>query len=110
MMEILQIILTSIKPFYQETKTHYKDNTADFADKKVGVNFKNRLEHTLGSLVFGYDFMKNTGLRVSRMDYAGLSPVIISGGHEINIDLQKQTHSAFLLERFKFIIYSRLSL
>lgn len=69
----------------------------EFADKKVGVNFKNRLEHTLGSLVFGYDFMKNTGLQVNRMDYAGLFPII----HEIDIDLQKQTHSAFLLERFE---------
>ena len=76
--------------------THKTDG--QFKDRKTGVDLKGKYNYGLGNVIFGYEYIKNNSNRSSYgamyMRNRRLFPT-----STIDIDLQKNTHSAFVQGR-----------
>ncbi|MEE3705498.1 TonB-dependent receptor [Campylobacter sp. CX2-8023-23] len=94
-----------IMPYYQKIKM-----TPDifssyvtyglFEDEKKGVKTKGRYDYGSGEFVAGYEYEKNDGARSSIMDMN-----MPTGGryhNDINVDITKNTHSIYALQRHEF--------
>ena len=79
--------------------THKTDG--QFKDRKTGVDLKGKYNYGLGNIIFGYEYIKNNSNRSSYgamyMRNRRLFPT-----STIDIDLQKNTHSAFVQGRHSF--------
>ena len=79
--------------------THKTDG--QFKDRKTGVDLKGKYNYGLGNVIFGYEYIKNNSNRSSYgamyMRNRRLFPT-----STIDIDLQKNTHSAFVQGRHSF--------
>ena len=76
--------------------THKTDG--QFKDRKTGVDLKGKYNYSLGNVIFGYEYIKNSSNRSSYgamyMRNRRLFPT-----STVDIDLQKNTHSAFVQGR-----------
>ena len=76
--------------------THKTDG--QFKDRKTGVDLKGKYNYGLGNVIFGYEYIKNSSNRSSYgamyMRNRRLFPT-----STVDIDLQKNTHSAFVQGR-----------
>ena len=79
--------------------THKTDG--QFKDRKTGVDLKGKYNYGSGNVIFGYEYIKNSSNRSSYgamyMRNRRLFPT-----STIDIDLQKNTHSAFVQGRHSF--------
>ena len=79
--------------------THKTDG--QFKDRKTGVDLKGKYNYGLGNVIFGYEYIKNNSNRSSYgamyMRNRRLFPT-----STIDIDLEKNTHSAFIQGRHSF--------
>jgi len=79
--------------------THKTDG--QFKDRKTGVDLKGKYNYGSGNVIFGYEYIKNNSNRSSYgamyMRNRRLFPT-----STIDIDLQKNTHSAFVQGRHSF--------
>ena len=79
--------------------THKTDG--QFKDRKTGVDLKGKYNYGSGNVIFGYEYIKNNSNRSSYgamyMRNRRLFPT-----STIDIDLQKNTHSAFIQGRHSF--------
>ena len=79
--------------------THKTDG--QFKDRKTGVDLKGKYNYGLGNVIFGYEYIKNSSNRSSYgamyMRNRRLFPT-----STVDIDLQKNTHSAFVQGRHSF--------
>lgn len=79
--------------------THKTDG--QFKDRKTGVDLKGKYNYGLGNVIFGYEYIKNNSNRSSYgamyMRNRRLFPT-----STVDIDLQKNTHSAFIQGRHSF--------
>ena len=79
--------------------THKTDG--QFKDRKTGVDLKGKYNYGLGNVIFGYEYIKNSSNRSSYgamyMRNRRLFPT-----STVDIDLQKNTHSAFVQGRQSF--------
>ena len=90
----------TIRDYDQETPagrmTHKTDG--QFKDRKTGVDLKGKYNYGSGNVIFGYEYIKNNSNRSSYgamyMRNRRLFPT-----STIDIDLQKNTHSAFVQGR-----------
>jgi len=90
----------TIRDYNQEAPagrmTHKTDG--QFKDRKTGVDLKGKYNYGLGNVIFGYEYIKNNSNRSSYgamyMRNRRLFPT-----STIDIDLQKNTHSAFVQGR-----------
>ena len=90
----------TIRDYNQEVPagrmTHKTDG--QFKDRKTGVDLKGKYNYGLGNVIFGYEYIKNSSNRSSYgamyMRNRRLFPT-----STVDIDLQKNTHSAFVQGR-----------
>lgn len=79
--------------------THKTDG--QFKDRKTGVDLKGKYNYGSGNVIFGYEYIKNSSNRSSYgamyMRNRRLFPT-----STVDIDLQKNTHSAFIQGRHFF--------
>ena len=79
--------------------THKTDG--QFKDRKTGVDLKGKYNYGSGNVIFGYEYIKNSSNRSSYgamyMRNRRLFPT-----STVDIDLQKNTHSAFVQGRHSF--------
>ena len=79
--------------------THKTDG--QFKDRKTGVDLKGKYNYGSGNVIFGYEYIKNNSNRSSYgamyMRNRRLFPT-----STVDIDLQKNTHSAFIQGRHSF--------
>jgi len=79
--------------------THKTDG--QFKDRKTGVDLKGKYNYGSGNIIFGYEYIKNNSNRSSYgamyMRNRRLFPT-----STVDIDLQKNTHSAFIQGRHSF--------
>lgn len=127
----------SLETFWQNQKIHYlKDITtmkrgnmstpvyqsgSGFEDTLMGVNFKNKLNYANNSyFIFGYEFANHDAKRKSIVHYnfstsGGGMPGGGGNGISINhtmttlMDMDKQSHSIFVLDSHEFNDYFTLS-
>ena len=93
----------TIRDYNQEAPagrmTHKTDG--QFKDRKTGVDLKGKYNYGSGNVIFGYEYIKNSSNRSSYgamyMRNRRLFPT-----STIDIDLQKNTHSAFIQGRHSF--------
>ena len=93
----------TIRDYNQEAPagrmTHKTDG--QFKDKKTGVDLKGKYNYGSGNVIFGYEYIKNSSNRSSYgamyMRNRRLFPT-----STVDIDLQKNTHSAFVQGRQSF--------
>lgn len=91
----------TIRDYNQEVPagrmTHKTDG--QFKDRKTGVDLKGKYNYGLGNVIFGYEYIKNSSNRSSYgamyMRNRRLFPT-----STVDIDLQKNTHSAFVQGRY----------
>ena len=62
-----------------------------FKDTKNGIDLKGKYDYSLGNIIFGYEYIKN---KSNRHSYSIMS--------KIDIDLKKDTHSAFIQGKHSF--------
>ena len=62
-----------------------------FKDKKNGIDLKGKYDYSLGNIIFGYEYIKN---KSNRHSYSIMS--------KTDIDLKKDTHSAFIQGKHSF--------
>lgn len=79
--------------------THKTDG--QFKDRKTGIDLKGKYNYGSGNVIFGYEYIKNNSNRSSYgamyMRNRRLFPT-----STVDIDLQKNTHSAFIQGRHSF--------
>ncbi len=93
----------TIRDYNQEAPagrmTHKTDG--QFKDRKTGVDLKGKYNYGSGNVIFGYEYIKNNSNRSSYgamyMRNRRLFPT-----STVDIDLQKNTHSAFIQGRHSF--------
>ena len=93
----------TIRDYDQEAPAGRMTNKTDgqFKDRKTGVDLKGKYNYGSGNVIFGYEYIKNSSNRSSYgamyMRNRRLFPT-----STIDIDLQKNTHSAFVQGRHSF--------
>ena len=99
----------SVLGYKQKMRREYdqKDSKTDtdglFQDRKTGVRLKGNYNYGLGNLIFGYEYTDNDMLRKAldnRLTEMGGRPVRVNT--DTNVNLSKNTHSFYLLERHTF--------
>ena len=99
----------SVLGYKQKMRREYdqKDSKIDtdglFQDRKTGVRLKGNYNYGLGNLIFGYEYTDNDMLRKAldnRLTEMGGRPVRVNT--DTNVNLSKNTHSFYLLERHTF--------
>ncbi len=79
--------------------THKTDG--QFKDRKTGVDLKGKYNYGLGDVIFGYEYIKNNSNRSAYgAMYMGRRRLFPTS--TVDIDLQKDTHSAFVQGRHSF--------
>ena len=79
--------------------THKTDG--QFKDRKTGVDLKGKYNYGLGDVIFGYEYIKNNSNRSAYgAMYMGSRRLFPTS--TVDIDLQKDTHSAFVQGRHSF--------
>ena len=79
--------------------THKTDG--QFKDRKTGVDLKGKYNYGSGNIIFGYEYIKNNS---NRSSYGAMYMINrrLFPTSTIDIDLQKNTHSAFVQGRHSF--------
>ena len=99
----------SVLGYKQKMRREYdqKDSKIDtdglFQDRKTGVRLKGNYNCGLGNLIFGYEYTDNDMLRKALnngLREMGGRPVRVNT--DTNVNLSKNTHSFYLLERHTF--------
>ena len=99
----------SILGYKQKIRREYdqKDSKIDtdglFQDRKTGARIKGNYNYGLGNLIFGYEYTDNDMLRKSLNN--GLTEMggrFVRVNTDTNVNLSKNTHSFYLLERHTF--------
>jgi len=99
----------SVLGYKQKMRREYdqKDSKIDtdglFQDRKTGVRLKGNYNYGLGNLIFGYEYTDNDMLRKALnngLREMGGRPVRVNT--DTNVNLSKNTHSFYLLERHTF--------
>ena len=99
----------SVLGYKQKMRREYdqKDSKTDtdglFQDRKTGVRLKGNYNYGLGNLIFGYEYTDNDMLRKAlnnQLTEMGGRPVRVNT--DTNVNLSKNTHSFYLLERHIF--------
>ena len=102
----------SLLGYNQDTLRNYEQKTPSrggttykiggfFKDRKNGIDLKGKYNYGLGDVVFGYEYIRNDSNRRSVHDvYMGSRKLATVS--DIDIDLQKNTHSVFLQDRHSF--------
>ena len=86
-----------------DQKDSKNDNDGLFQDRKTGARLKGNYNYGLGNLIFGYEYTDNDMLRKAldnRLTEMGGRPVRVNT--DTNVNLSKNTHSFYLLERHTF--------
>ena len=86
-----------------DQKDSKTDNDGLFQDRKTGARIKGNYNYGLGNLIFGYEYTDNDMLRKAldnRLTEMGGRPVRVNT--DTNVNLSKNTHSFYLLERHTF--------
>ncbi|MBS4313631.1 TonB-dependent receptor [Campylobacter vulpis] len=122
----------SLETFWQNQKIHYlKDvstmtsrgmsvpvyqNGSAFEDTLMGVNFKNKLNYANNSyFIFGYEFANHDAKRRSIIHYDVNVPMPPPNGFSMShtmttlMDMDKQSHSFFMLDSHEFNDFFTLS-
>ena len=98
----------SVLGYKQKMRREYdqKDSKTDtdglFQDRKTGARVKGNYNYGSGNLIFGYEYTDNDMLRKAldnRLEMRG-RPVRVNT--DTNVNLSKNTHSFYLLERHTF--------
>ena len=98
----------SVLGYKQKMRREYdqKDSKTDtdglFQDRKTGARVKGNYNYGSGNLIFGYEYTDNDMLRKAldnRLEMRG-RPVKVNT--DTNVNLSKNTHSFYLLERHTF--------
>lgn len=98
----------SVLGYKQKMRREYdqKDSKTDtdglFQDRKTGARIKGNYNYGSGNLIFGYEYTDNDMLRKAldnRLEMRG-RPVRVNT--DTNVNLSKNTHSFYLLERHTF--------
>ncbi|WP_374140476.1 TonB-dependent receptor [Leptotrichia hongkongensis] len=79
--------------------THKTDG--QFKDRKTGVDLKGKYNYGSGNVIFGYEYIKNSSNR-SSYDAMYMRNRRLFPTSTVDIDLQKNTHSAFIQGRHSF--------
>lgn len=93
----------TIRDYNQEAPagrmTHKTDG--QFKDRKTGVDLKGKYNYGSGNVIFGYEYIKNSS---NRSSYGGMymRNRRLFPTSTVDIDLQKNTHSAFIQGRHSF--------
>ncbi|QKG29703.1 TonB-dependent receptor [Campylobacter sp. RM16187] len=86
-----------IMPYYQDVKI--LQSTFHMKDRKTGGNLKARYNYGNGELIAGYDYLNNEGYRMisinQKMPMGFIKQLTV-------FDMQKQTHSIYLVEKHNF--------
>ncbi|EAJ1632585.1 TonB-dependent receptor [Campylobacter upsaliensis] len=116
----------SLETFWQNQKIHYlKDvstmtsrgmsvpvyqSGSGFEDTLMGVNFKNKLNYAQNSyFVFGYEFANQDAKRKSIVHYSLTAPIQMNHTMTTLMDMDKQSHSFFMLDSHEFNDFFTLS-
>ena len=86
-----------------DQKDSKNDNDGLFHDRKTGVRLKGNYNYGLGNLIFGYEYTDNDMLRKALNN--GLTEMggrFVRVNTDTNVNLSKNTHSFYLLERHTF--------
>ena len=86
-----------------DQKDSKNDNDGLFQDRKTGVRLKGNYNYGLGNLIFGYEYTDNDMLRKALNN--GLTEMggrFVRVNTDTNVNLSKNTHSFYLLERHTF--------
>ncbi|WP_349304341.1 TonB-dependent receptor [Campylobacter sp. RM16189] len=86
-----------IMPYYQDVKI--LQDGFHMKDKKTGANVKTRYNYSSGELITGYDYLNNEGYRMINVN---VKTPMFSRNQLTVFDMQKQTHSLYLLEKHNF--------
>lgn len=86
-----------IMPYYQDVKI--LQDTFHMKDRKTGGNLKSRYNYGSGELIGGYDYLNNEGYRMINVN---VKTPMFSRNQLTVFDMQKQTHSLYLLEKHNF--------
>lgn len=102
----LKLSLTTYK---QETERNYDQVTKGssatvtdglFKDEKKAINLKGNYNYSSGHLIFGYDYLNADATRNAINEYTITTPRgVMKMGSETFINLGKNTHSLFVLNR-----------
>ena len=99
----------SILGYKQKMKREYdqKDSETDtdglFQDRKTGARLKGNYNYGSGNLVFGYEYTDNDMLRKALNSYTvNMGRRTVKAGSDTTVNLSKDTHSLYLLERHTF--------
>ena len=99
----------SILGYKQKMRREYdqKDSETDtdglFQDRKTGARLKGNYNYGLGNLVFGYEYTDNDMLRKALNSYTvNMGRRTVKAGSDTTVNLSKDTHSFYLLERHIF--------
>ncbi|KAA6225578.1 TonB-dependent receptor [Campylobacter sp. LR185c] len=85
---------------YAGTLDGLNQDGSSFEDMLTGVNLKTKYDYLDNSyLVFGYEFLSHNAKRFSRQNYA---IAIFEHNMTTNMDMDKLTHSIFLLDLHEF--------
>ncbi|MBS4235078.1 TonB-dependent receptor [Campylobacter vulpis] len=122
----------SLETFWQNQKIHYLKNVSTmtsrgmsvpvyqngsaFEDTLMGVNFKNKLNYANNSyFIFGYEFANHDAKRRSIIHYDVNVPMPPLNGFSMShtmttlMDMDKQSHSFFMLDSHEFNDFFTLS-
>jgi len=91
-----------IMPYWQNIDVAIKEYNASkrdssFTDEKRGVKIKGKYAYDGGEIIVGYDYLDNDAGRYSFMNYPSMNLVLNRA-----IDLNKETHSAYVFARQNF--------
>ena len=89
------------REYDQSDSVTYTDGL--FQDRKTGVNFKGNYNYGSGNLIFGYEYLDNDMLRKALSEYTiSMGRRTVKAGSDTTVNLSKDTHSFYLLERHSF--------
>jgi len=99
----------SVLGYKQKMRREYdqKDSKTDtdglFQDRKTGVRLKGNYNYGLGNLIFGYEYTDNDMLRKAlNNSLTEMRGRLVRVNTDTNVNLSKNTHSFYLLERHTF--------
>ena len=100
----------NLSPYYQkltmDSYSAYKDGGSGalgLTDKQAGAKFKGKYGYGSGDFIFGYDFLRQEAKRSIRSKSTGRrGPVTVSADVTTKFDVEKKTHSFYVLEKHDF--------
>nr|WP_314127757.1 TonB-dependent receptor [uncultured Campylobacter sp.] len=100
----------NLSPYYQkltmDSYSAYKDGGSGalgLTDKQAGAKFKGKYGYGSGDFIFGYDFLRQEAKRSIRSKSTGRrGPITVSADVTTKFDVEKKTHSFYVLEKHDF--------